>query len=391
MRLRIFTFILSSLTGLFGFTYLLSLDISDAAYYVIALGFSSLASTIILSVASIRKEKFISRIIFKDVVQISISKILAILNITLALIAFLIGINSEFFILYLVQSISIYPLISSFQKSTYYQFKKINTFWHIQFYGSILRACLVFFFIILEIFNAVFYSLVHLIITFQIYWLYHRSLAKLLIRKRRLKSWPIYFKPARLVDGFLRNSRVFVETGLSSILLSCIVILGISDKQSLNSLYAVIPFMNVAIVALRQTFYNYEVERKYVSFPPWQVLIFAFIGFIILNQAYAWDAFFMALPDLFKNIDNLFYFWSLQLIFFSFSIGITQVEVFRPQELFLFWSIFLFSLFTSFAAVIILEKLEWTLFIVPFSLSLSAIFSKSSMLIRRSITYSSKS
>ena len=135
---------LSSLTGLFGFTYLLSLDISDAAYYVIALGFSSLASTIILSVASIRKEKFISRIIFKDVVQISISKILAILNITLALIAFLIGINSEFFILYLVQSISIYPLISSFQKSTYYQFKKINTFWHIQFYGSILRACLVF-------------------------------------------------------------------------------------------------------------------------------------------------------------------------------------------------------------------------------------------------------
>tara|TARA_A100001011_G_scaffold265827_1_gene274665 strand:+ start:309 stop:896 length:588 start_codon:yes stop_codon:yes gene_type:complete len=191
----------------------------------------------------------------------------------------------------------------------------------------------------------------------------------------------------RLFEGFLRNCRVFVETGLSSILLSCTVLLGFSDKLNLESQYAVIPYMNVAIIALRQIFYNFEVQRKYISFPPWQVMMLALLGFIILNNAYvytyAWDTISLILPGLAKNTDNLFYFWSAQLIFFTLSIGTTQVEVFRSSELFVFWSIFLISLLASFAAVIMLNNFALFLLVVPFSLSVSSIVSKLIKLVRK--------
>ncbi len=385
--LRILTFFLSTLTGLFGFTFLVSVNVSDAALYVASFGFYSLASTTLLSIASIRKDKFVSRLILREAAQISISKILTILNIALALIVFFLGVYKEFMILYLIQSISIYPLISSFQKGTYYQFKKINKFWRFQFYASVTRASLVGLLIFFESFNALTFSLVHLIITFQIYLSYHSSWKQLLIRSRSLTIWLIYFKPMRLFEGFLRNCRVFVETGLSSILLSCTVLLGFSDKLNLESQYAVIPYMNVAIIALRQIFYNFEVQRKYISFPPWQVMMLALLGFIILNNAYvytyAWDTISLILPGLAKNTDNLFYFWSAQLIFFTLSIGTTQVEVFRSSELFVFWSIFLISLLASFAAVIMLNNFALFLLVVPFSLSVSSIVSKLIKLVRK--------
>ena len=371
---------MSTLTGLFGFTFLVSVNVSDAAYYVAALGFSSLVSTILLSIASIRKDKFISRLILRETAQISISKILTILNISLALIVFSLGIYKEFVILYLIQSISFYPLISSFQKGTYYQFKKIDRFWQFQFYATISRTILVSLLIIFEFFNAISFSLVHLIITFQIYFLYHRSWEKLLIRSRSLKIWLIYFKPIRLLEGFLRNSRGFVETSLCSLLLSCVVLLGFSDKSNLDPLYAVIPFMNVAIIALRQIFYNFEVQREYTSFPPWQVMMVALVGFIVLINSYAyeyaWDIVSLILPGFVNTTDNLFYIWGVQLIFFALSLGITQVEVFRSSELFVFWSIFLISLLVSFAAIIMLNDFGLVLFVVPFSLSVSSIASK---------------
>jgi len=329
--------ITSAVFGIIGFNLSFIQDKDLVSLYIYSSSFSFFFQIITYSILNYKKNNIISRFkytvnIRNSIIQFIVFNIIIIYSIALIVWFLLSGTFGELALFILMQLIFSYFQMLSYNKTNYYQLKKVDYFLKLNFHSTIVRviAILVLIYLLkLSFYGLVFSNILGAIGVCVFYDIKFRHL----IDNYKLGFSKInYVGDLFKIEGILRSYRAYSEAWMVTTVVSFLNITRILKQPELDLINFSVPYVNSISTNFRQLFLKFEQESyfnnfkkryyvlTYLTLVP-MVFIFYFKENIIqLIEKYH----FYSLINIFEG--DLLMMLALQLLILPFTLGYIYID-----------------------------------------------------------------
>lgn len=336
----------SIISGVLGYSWAVKSTPYDTAVFVQASLVGMIVGSFLVSIASYRKSRFLtkwagSRIYLRSSISISISLFMTVLSYLTAFLVWWWGGTSQFFLfISLLLSVNTLQLLS-YSSSSLQQVVNLNVFWRFQLAGATIRLASVIVLVVALDISFLGLLISNVLASAAIALLYRSLKINLRFFARDLYFALFHLRSLVKLDGVLRSFRLSFEQQIMMLIVTLLDIAILETEATKQAAYASIGFLGAAATSLRQIFASNErdelLNKNFAGSHTWVRLGCTAAAVLLWNLDAITSLYLIVLPDLENGgTRTILRALALYLLFYPATIGFAFADYLSGSQVYIF-------------------------------------------------------